>query len=287
MKVHKSTADLIGVLSTRGLTFRDASAAEDLLRQLNYYRFTGYSRHFQVDPRGGDDNYVAGAVFEDIVRLTQLDDEVRMRLFVVLSEIEMAVRTRFAHAAGGIFGADAFYLDIANHISDSAEAHKRITRIRDDLRDSRQPMVSHYRDGQDVSGVPIWVAIEVLSFGKVSWLVESLDSSAMRKDVASHFAYEYRTFPRMLQSLADLRNLCAHHGQIWNRNLVSQCPLPIDKRKRPLHISYHEHSLYPAVIALRSLAGTANSRTQLAAIERRLVIGDDYATGVLQPQGVR
>jgi len=286
VKPHKTTGNLVTLLADRGLQFVDTAAAEDILRRVNYYRFTGYSRHFQVDPRNGDDGYRPGAEFEKIVRLMHIDDEVRMRLFVVLSEIEMSVRTRFAHVAGSIFGPGAFYLDRANHISDRDETIKRIARVRDDLRDSKQAMVGHYRDGEDVSGVPIWVAVEVLSFGKVSWLVESLDNSAVRLELGKFLEFDHRTLPRSLQSLADLRNLCAHHGQIWNRNLVSQCPLPIDKRDRPRHIEYHEHSLYPAILALHQLARAPHSRSQLRVIERRLTAGDEYAQGVLHPTGV-
>lgn len=287
MKEHKSTGALVSLLSERGLQFRDPVAAVDVLRTINYYRFTGYSRYFQVDPRNGEDDYTGAPVFEDIVHLMRLDDEFRIRLFVALSEVEMAIRTRFAHVAGRIFGNGAFFLDPSRFISVTAETSKRIKRIRDDLLESKQATVAHYRTPGDVSGVPVWVAVEVLSFGKISWLIGSLDSQDLRTELAAFFAYEYSPFPRMLQSLADLRNICAHHGQLWHRNLVSQCPLPLDKRQRPLHLEYHAQSLYPAVMALHKLATSPSSRSQLAAIERRLAAGDLHSRGILNPDGVR
>lgn len=145
----------------------------------------------------------------------------------------------------------------------------------------------HYRDGDDVSKVPIWVAVEVLSFGKLSWIIESIRAVGLREDLADYLGYSRATFPRVLHALASLRNACAHHGQLWHRNLTIQCPLPQNKRERPRDIQFHEHSLYPAILALKKLARRASSRSQLAVIERRLRDGSLHSAGLLAPQGVR
>lgn len=288
VKVHKSTPELVSLLAdTRGLIVENRERASRILKSTSYYRFTGYARYFQVNPKAGDDSYVAGASFDEIYRLMLLDDELRMRLFVVLTEIEQRVRTRFAHLSSRELGGAAFYLDPASHISDSEETHKRIARMSSELKESKSASVAHYRRGDDVSLVPIWVAVQELSFGKVSWLVESIDSDVARTELADHFSFEHAPFPRVLHALSGLRNVCAHHGQLWHRYLTLQCPLPLNKRLRPRDLRYDDQGLYPAVIALNRLANSKVSRTHLAVIERRLRAPGLYGGGVLMPSGVR
>lgn len=288
MKDHRSTDDLVALLADeRGLVVEDRSRAAETLRRMNYYRFTGYSRHFQEHPAAGKNNYQAGASFDQIIRLIERDDEIRMRLMIPLSTVEQAVRTRFAHIAGREYGSLAFYLDPANHISDSPDASNRIRRVKEDLQNSQHPTIAHYRHGEDVTGVPIWVAVEVLSFGKIAWLVESLDSMTMREELADFFSHTRSTFPRTLQSLSALRNVCAHHGQVWNRMLTAQCPLPLNKRERPRDVAYHPQGIYPAIMALSKLTKSTHARSHLGAVERILRRGDDYGRGVLSPVGVR
>ncbi|WP_336502880.1 Abi family protein [Microbacterium paraoxydans] len=203
MKHHKSTADLVTLLADeRGLAIEDRERAVETLRRINYYRFTGYARHFQEHPAAGKNDYQEDASFDQIVKLIERDDELRLRLMIPLSTVEQSVRTRFAHVAGREFGCQAFYLDASKHISDSPDVLNRIRRVKEDLQSSQHPTIAHYRRGDDVSDVPVWVAVEVLSFGKIAWLIESLDSVAMREELADFFSYTRNTFPRTLQSLS-------------------------------------------------------------------------------------
>lgn len=288
MKPYRSTHDLVALLrDERGLAISNEDDAVAFLRKVNYYRFTGYSRHFQVDPRSGKNDYLNGSDFSTICDLMRKDDELRIRLLVPISEVEIGARTRFAHLTGRECGGESFYLNPANYISDTKHTLERIGGIQRELRETSSPTVRRYRRDDDVSKVPIWVAVEVLSFGKIAWMVESLALSSLRDELADFFSYSRATFPRVLHSLSTLRNSCAHHGQLWNRRLVTQCPKPLNKREIPRDVKFHEHGLYPALIALRKLTHDQSSRTQLAVIERRLRAGGLHANGVLNPEGVR
>lgn len=288
MKEFKSTASLVALLADeRNLAISDRDAAARFLRTTNYYRFTGYSRYFQIDPRRGDNGYRPGSQFDEIARLMLLDDELRVRLLVALSELEMSFRARFAHLTGRYLGNGAEYLDPRNFLSDSAETLRRIGKVRLDLVESKSPMVARYRVGEDISALPIWVAVEVLSFGKTTWLLESLKDSRIRRQLADFFGFESESFPRTMHSLANLRNLCAHHGQLWNRKLTIQCPLPLNKRLRPRDVMADPQGIYPAFIALRRLVQGPVAKSHLGSVERRLRMQGLHSEGLLLPQGVR
>ncbi|MBA8829488.1 Abi family protein [Alpinimonas psychrophila] len=289
VKRYKSTEDLLTLLSKdRELNIGNHDGAVRFLDQTNYYRFTGYSRYFQVAPHEGDNSYVEGASFEQIVDLMAADDELRIRLLVPLSELELTLRTRFARISGDIWGNKAFYLDSSNYIPSVHDLDKRIEALRSELTNNKSKMVNKYRSpGGEVDNVPVWVAIEALSFGKISWMLESLKNQSLREQISHEYSYPTKTFSSVVQSLSALRNLCAHHGQIWNRPLKSQCPSPLNKRERPRDIQFNQLSIFPALLALEKLVCGSAGKSQLATVRRRLSISNQHTDGILRPQAIR
>ena len=289
MKDFKTTEDLLTLLSSeRELEINNYDGAVRFLNQTNYFRFTGYSRYFQAAPREGDNSYIEGSTFETIVDLMAADDELRIRLLVPLSELELTVRTRFARISGDIWGNKAFYLDEANYISSVPDLDNRLADIRNELTKNKSKMVAKYRGPKgEVDDVPVWVAIEVLSFGKISWMIESLNNQSLRERISHEYSYPAKTFSSVVRSLSDLRNLCAHHGQIWNRPLKSQCPSPLNKREKPRDIIFNQMSIFPALLAMEKLVRGSAAKSQLATVRRRLSISNPHTDGILRPQAVR
>ena len=57
-KRFKSLDDLCSLLvDERNLACRDRDELKRFLSRTNYYRFSGYAREFQIDPRYGDDRF--------------------------------------------------------------------------------------------------------------------------------------------------------------------------------------------------------------------------------------
>lgn len=68
--------------------------------------------------------------------------------------------------------------------------------------------------------IPIWVAIEVTPFGFLSKLYRNLS-----EDVKKHIAKIYYNVPYLyleswLQTLSNVRNVCAHYGRLYNKKLT-------------------------------------------------------------------
>ena len=47
----------VDLLSQRGMRVDDNVAASEFLSRVNYYRFSGYFRHWQHDPAKGDNRF--------------------------------------------------------------------------------------------------------------------------------------------------------------------------------------------------------------------------------------
>jgi abortive infection bacteriophage resistance protein len=66
-----------------------------------------------------------------------------------------------------------------------------------------------------------WKTLELTSFGSLSKLYGNLKNTIKSKDtIASELGAVNHTYlPSWLQSIAQIRNYCAHHSRLWNKNL--------------------------------------------------------------------
>ena len=215
MKSVLTLAQQVELLDSYGLEIGDRHTAEKYLYDTNYYRLSGYARQFQYNPQNGDHRFEEGCTL------------------------------------GQVVGSEAFYLDSSNYVAITGiEDFPR--RLEEELKRSQTPTILHYinNDG-NLSKVPIWVAIEVFSFGSVSKILEYYSDRSPRDAVAASFSEQKQTFPSTIHSLSVLRNRCAHHGQIWHRRLGIMTPV---KRKEHRHApSFDPQGVYPAILALRRI----------------------------------
>jgi len=86
------------------------------------------------------------------------------------------------------------------------------------------------------------MATEVMSFGCVLSLWQS-SSKKIKNDVARVFDVSDEVLQTWLWSLNEVRNVCAHHGRLWNRDLGNKPNIPHAKHHpewhKPVAISNH------------------------------------------------
>jgi abortive infection bacteriophage resistance protein len=70
------------------------------------------------------------------------------------------------------------------------------------------------------------MATELISFGALSKMYEHLRTS-LRKKIAREFNQPQPVFVSWLHSLTAVRNVCAHHSRLWNRELAVKPELPV------------------------------------------------------------
>ena len=297
-KRFKSLDDLCSLLvDERKLTCRDRDKLKRFLSRTNYYRFSGYAREFQIDPRYGDNRFVSGASFEEIREIAEIDSRMRALLLEQLSVVEIAVRAMLAYEYGRDYGESAFYLN-ADFYKDGNDATKDkpleiVNGILSDLERDKGPMVSRYVN-ETVTGcalssrcsryaeVPIWVAVEAISFGWVTNFVSYVKDMEPAKRATSFFGIQWAPFAEVLHSLCVLRNLCAHHRQLWNRRMSIQCP--VQKKLRPRNVKFDAASPYAQLLMVNSYRERIDGDTGLAArIDSLINENARYAEGVLLP----
>lgn len=222
------------LLISRGL-LADRDILISRLQAVNYYRLSGYLYPF----RESDEVFKKGTTLDIVWHHYSFDQELRMLVMDAIERVEVAMRTqlvyRFVHTCGPFA-----YSDLTNLPGLDEKTHERwLDDLHAETRRSTEPFIKHFQDryGDCHSMLPLWMLVEVMSFGKTLTLFRGVHRG-LRQQIASHYHVPDEVLQSWLTSLNAVRNICAHHGRLWNRVLGYKPKLP-SERKYP---EWHPHS---------------------------------------------
>lgn len=138
-----------------------------------------------------------------------------------MERVEIAVRSRLAYAHAHEHGPFGYAENpAALFATRPVDRAKFLARLRDDVASSHEPFAKHFRSkyGNVHAHPPVWVTAEVLTFGGLVTLFRGSDAR-IKKQVAKPFAVADKVFESWLLTLNAVRNICAHHARLWNREL--------------------------------------------------------------------
>jgi len=221
MKYEKTPllfSEQVDLLVKRGLE-GDPKLMEERLTSVNYYRLTGYLYPYR---KPDSDDYHPGTKFEIVWDHYAFDRRLRLLVMDAIERIEIAVRTQLAYHHAQLYRSPFAYSSQPSSIPalKRASYHDLIARIRDETERSSDDFVSHFRAkyGSEHEFLPIWMAVEIMSFGAVQRFYRGA-SHQVKQRVATHFGMPSRVLDSWLHALSVIRNICAHHGRLWNKEL--------------------------------------------------------------------
>ena len=248
---------------SRGLTVVDPPKALHYLRFIGYYRLSAYALPFQqiqTLPLNPDKPFKSGTTFENILDLYVFDRELRLLVMDAIERIEVAVRTCIVNEMCLKHGAHWFMEPV--HFTPRYRHNKLIDKIETELDISGQlrPRSPHherfinhyYQKYTDPYLPPCWMIAETLPLGTWSSIYANLRQSAERKVIAGLFQVDEFILKSWLHSLTYLRNLCAHHARLWNRQFVIK---PVIARKHSRFVTANDR-FYAMAVVLHELLGT-------------------------------
>ncbi len=220
--------DQIALLKSRGMQVVDEPMAANVLLQVNYYRFSGYALHFEVFQNGQRTHqFKPGTRFEDVVNLYEFDTRLRVLLFQYIEPVEVGFRAILCHELSILTNDPHWYLN-----QNMYDGSFHFGRFWDDCeaeynRRTDEVFLQSYRANYNHPPLPpAWMMSEILSIGRWSKVFQHLADSNAKKAVASHFNAKAHYLQSWIHALSVLRNLCAHHSRIWNRNFTIKPTLP-------------------------------------------------------------
>lgn len=222
------------LLIRRGLIVTDKSLLEARLRSVSYYRLSAYWHPFRLN----DDRFQAGTNWEMIWRRYVFDRHLRLLVMDAIERVEVAVlRTWMVEEFAlqyGPFG----YLNPSNFRPEfPGNQHARLVQDVDDgFGNSREVFAEHYRQKyHEEQHPPLWMAAEVMTFGQLFTFYRNLHRP-LKQRMASALGVLAPVLDSWLFTLNYVRNVCAHHGRLWNRELPIRPLIPDRKHNAAWHM---------------------------------------------------
>lgn len=149
------------------------------------------------------------------------DRELKILLFDVIEKIEISLRTKLIYHLSLEYS--PWWFQNFDLFINSKELVKTLANLEEELARTKEPSIkNHFKIHiDDQRFPPAWKSLEQTSFGSLSKLYGNLKNTIKSKDtIAKEFGAVNHTFlPSWLQSIAQIRNYCAHHSRLWNKNL--------------------------------------------------------------------
>ncbi|WP_233357207.1 Abi family protein [Saccharomonospora iraqiensis] len=116
---------------------------------------------------------------------------------------------------------------------------------------------------------PSWLMVETLTIGQLDHMIRNLRLKVDRSAIAASVGLNEKVLRSWMRTYVRVRNICAHHGRLWNVGLgvypaipnsptiswlCSQEALPDRSKKR----------LYPVLVSLQSVLDSVSPRSSWA-----------------------
>lgn len=219
-------------LRDRGLTIVDEELAKHYLAHISYYRLAGY--WWPMQSNKVTHTFKDNSKFEDVVALYNFDRELRILLFDIIEKIEISLRTKLIYHLSHEF--DPWWFQNTGIFQDTGALIETLASIKDEVDRSKDIFIKEHKKKykDDLRFPPAWKTLELTSFGSLSKLYGNLKNNINSKDIIAEElgAVNHTYLPSWLQSIAQIRNYCAHHSRLWNKNLpgtpklLNKPPLP-------------------------------------------------------------
>jgi len=203
-------------LREKGLFIENEDYARSFLNNVSYFRLIkAYSIGLKV--RNG--KYNGNVHFEDIVNLYLFNATFRHQLFIEIEKVEVILRCRLSNyfcEKYGVLG----YEDINNFSIPSEIFSAFFDEIQKEIaRNFRATFVKNFKDNYIDGKIPLYALVELLSFGTLSKFYKNMKNED-KKAVSTSFGVGYTYFESWIESMAYVRNVCAHYGRLYNNKLV-------------------------------------------------------------------
>ena len=215
----------ICLLQKRGMVINDVKNACLYLTHINYYRLGAYWLPFEKDRVTHD--FRVGTNFETVIDLYNFDRELRLLVTDALERIEISMRTQWTYHMANNHGAHSH---LSKELADNEKRYlKNLESMKKEVDRANEVFISHSKNTYEEQLPAIWVVSEVISLGVLSKLYSNLRPMPTRRAIAKAWGLDQKTLGSWLHHLTHVRNICAHHSRLWNREFINIPMLPKNK----------------------------------------------------------
>lgn len=212
--LHLTYEEQLQKFIDRGMEVKDKEFCLTKLASINYYKLKEFSIPYFKNGRYQDIS------LERIIKRFYKDKDIRLALLSAIEKVEISFKNKIAYVLGDKFGAFG-YLDFKNWI-DKNEYCKHYAKLRekqfkDNLKAKTSrtfnPFVKDFFNLYDEEFLPIWLAIEVMTFGDTLEMYNLMTKSDKIK-IANSYKCSISELKSWLEHLKLIRNMSAHNSGI-------------------------------------------------------------------------
>lgn len=230
-KPYKKPSELVQKLISEGVDIEDKEFAEKIIYCHNYFRLKAYFIPFM----NADGTFRPNTNFESIYNLYLADQRIRDFLFPLIAILEVQIRAVIDNEITASTNDPFWHLDPSNFIS-YEEIKKVLDKAGNRFRTGKQEFVKHHLERYYTSKSfdfkqipPFWVISEILTIEQLQTFATKIDSNKFSSagsnklnNCAIQFGFNsYNALTTNIKCIRDLRNICAHHSRLWNKNLAA------------------------------------------------------------------
>lgn len=225
------------------------------LENVGYYRLDSYFHPFYQH----NGTLKSGTTLECVWQRYTFDRQLRIIVMDAIERVEVSVRTQLVYALvhnTGTFG----YLNATTLPNITEQQHAEwLGKIKREAERSQEEFIKPFKCSRSRvlhSDLPIWMISELMSFGTMVTLYRGM-SFRDKQDVARHYKIPDKVLYSWLQALNVVRNICAHHARLWNRELGYKPKLPTQRKYPEWHspIIIPNNKLFSILTILRYCLG--------------------------------
>lgn len=225
---------LANLLEERGLIVHDKEFAVYVLERVGYFRLSAYMLPFkQYSPQKKryEDVFVHGATFDDVFDLYCFDYELRMLVFAAIGKIEISLRAQIVSILSLKYGShwmdrdeifrQARKVETKRGREHTVDVYAELQEhIKSQMATSNELFIAHYKRKYRTPGhPPSWMIAETMYFKQFSLVCSNLRDDRDEFVIANYYRLPRGVFPSWLHSLNNVRNICAHHARLWDRDM--------------------------------------------------------------------
>lgn len=251
-------------LIARGLSIDKREQALKALSQISYYRLSAYWYPFRQRDKSNNkivlDQFEPNTHIKNIIGLYELDRQLRLLVVDAVERIEVMLRTALTYHFGHKYG--AFGHTNAKHFHNKFDHPKWLKTINDETERSKEEFIRHYQANYDrFPTLPIWMLTEIMSLGALSVFYNGM-TSVDKQAIAAKFSLHYKCLTSWLHMLTYVRNICAHHSRLWNRELAIKSQYKPSTRDWLPPITPRNDRIFYVLLVLRSLLSHSDNHVQ-------------------------
>lgn len=264
-----SFEDQIKLLRGQGLRIDDERKALRILQNVSYSRLKPYFVPL-METREPARRFIPGASIDRAYEFYGLDRRLRELIFHEMEKIEISIRARLAYASrsdnSGYWFTDEKYFAIKYR-------HRQILHhLTGEVQRSDNDSIKRFYRKYSNPLPPCWLAFEATSFGTLVALYEALKPGSTRSAICSDFGVPDVVFTSWLDHLVYVRNICAHHNRLWNKNLAVRAEVPRNHRDIfPPIPPESEEKVYLTLCVIKYLQNTVKPNNSFSARLKGLI----------------